>query len=136
PKDCWFEFEFRNLPIDDPDALIKQVTDYAEQVLVPKMQAIRPNTGIEFEFYSAFAGLDTPSGHEVVQLAKALSGSNGTAKVAFGTEAGLISEAGIPAVVCGPGSIDQAHKPDEFIALEQVALCERFMERLLERLTA
>lgn len=136
PKDCWFEFEFRNLPIDDPDALMKQVTDYAEQVLVPKMQAIRPNTGIEFEFYSAFAGLDTPSGHEVVQLAKALSGSNGTAKVAFGTEAGLISEAGIPAVVCGPGSIDQAHKPDEFIALEQIALCERFMERLLERLTA
>src|SRR5690606_27386292 len=52
PKDCWFEFEFRNLPIGDPDALIKQVTDYAEQVLVPKMQAIRPNTGIEFEFYS------------------------------------------------------------------------------------
>jgi acetylornithine deacetylase len=136
PRDCSFDFEFRNLPIDDPQALMKQVTDYAEQVLVPKMRAVRPNTGIEFEFYSAFAGLDTPADHEVVQLAKALTGGNSTAKVAFGTEAGLISQSGIPSVVCGPGSIDQAHKPDEFVALEQLALCERFMERLIERLAA
>lgn len=136
PKDCWFDFEFRNLPIDDPQALMKQVTDYAEQVLVPQMQAIRPNTGIDFEFYSAFAGLDTPDDHEVVQLAKSLTGANSTAKVAFGTEAGQFSQSGIPSVVCGPGSIDQAHKPDEFVSLEQVALCERFMERLIERLAA
>ncbi|SME88201.1 acetylornithine deacetylase [Tistlia consotensis] len=136
PKDCWFDFEFRNLPADDPQALMKQVTDYAEQVLVPRMQAIRPNTGIEFELYSFFSGLDTPADHEVVQLTKALTGANSTSKVAFGTEAGLISEAGIPSVVCGPGSIEQAHKPDEFVSLEQVALCERFMERLIERLAA
>ena len=73
---------------------------------------------------------------EVVGLAKALTGANTTGKVAFGTEAGLFDEDGIPTVVCGPGSIDQAHKPDEFITLEQLALCERFMTRLMDRVSA
>jgi acetylornithine deacetylase len=57
-------------------------------------------------------------------------------KVAFGTEAGLIQQAGMPAIVCGPGSIDQAHKPNEFIAISQLAQCEAFMDRLLARLKA
>jgi acetylornithine deacetylase len=71
---------------------------------------------------------------EIVQLAKALTGANSTGKVAFGTEAGLFQEmAGIPTVVCGPGSIEQAHKPDEFIDLEQIALCEEFLRKLFAR---
>ena len=71
---------------------------------------------------------------EVVQLVKALTGANSTGKVAFGTEAGLFQEmAGIPTVVCGPGSIEQAHKPDEFIALDQVAACEEFIRKLFAR---
>jgi acetylornithine deacetylase len=69
----------------------------------------------------------------VVQLAKSLTGANTTGKVSFGTEAGLFEAGGMPAVVCGPGGIEQAHKPDEFIALEQVAQCERFVLRLFER---
>jgi len=136
PKDCSFEFEFRNLPADDPQTLLAEVQAYAAEVLEPAMRAVRPETGIAFEYLSAFASLDTPEDHEAVELAKALTGANSTTKVAFGTEAGLISEAGIPAVVCGPGSIEQAHKPDEFIALEQVALCERFLDRLIDRLGA
>ena len=68
-----------------------------------------------------------------MELAKALTGGNSTIKVAFGTEAGLFHETGIPAIICGPGSIDQAHKPDEWVTLEQLALCEAFMRRLMDR---
>ena len=70
---------------------------------------------------------------EVTQLAKAASGGNATAKVAFGTEGGLFDQSGIPTIICGPGSIEQAHKPDEFVALDQVAQCETFLRRLVER---
>jgi acetylornithine deacetylase len=82
---------------------------------------------------SHIPGLSTDEDAQVVQLAKALTGQNSTAKVAFGTEAGLFQAGGMPAVVCGPGSIEQAHKPDEFIALEQIAQCEAFMRKLFER---
>jgi len=136
PKDCSFEFEFRYLPADDPEELLAEIKSYAAEVLEPEMRAVRADTGVDFDFISSIAALDTPGDHEVVELVKALTGANATSKVAFGTEAGLFSESGIPAVVCGPGSIDQAHKPDEFVTLEQVALCERFMERLAERIAA
>ena len=136
PKDGAFEFEFRNLPEDDPRALLDEVQRYAHDELEPAMQAIAPDTGFSWEELSAFPGLSTPEDAEVVQLAKALAGSNDTGKVAFGTEAGLFQQTGIPVVICGPGSIAQAHKPDEYVSLEQVALCERFMTRLLERVAA
>ncbi len=134
PGHCSFDFEFRYLPQDDPDALLGEVKRFAEQDLAPAMQEIDPATGFAWEELSSFPGLDLAPGEEVVELAKALSGGNDTGKVAFGTEAGLFDQSGIPTVVCGPGSIDQAHKPDEFVTLEQVALCERFMDRLEERL--
>jgi len=136
PGHCRFEFEFRYLPQDDPDSLLAEVQRYAEREVAPAMQAVDPATGFAWEQVSGFPGLDLAPGAEVIELAKALSGGNATGKVAFGTEAGLFDRHGIPTVVCGPGSIDQAHKPDEFIALEQVALCERFMDRLEERLGA
>ena len=72
-------------------------------------------------------------GEEVVTFAKSLAGRNDHGKVAFGTEAGLFHQrGGIPTVVCGPGSVDQAHKPDEFVSLEQIEKCERFMEKLMD----
>jgi acetylornithine deacetylase len=132
PKDCRFEFEFRHLPVDDPQAMLEEIRAYAAG-LEPEMQRVAPESGIDWHDKSAFPGLDTPEDSEVVQLAKALTGANSTAKVAFGTEAGLFQETGIPTVVCGPGSIEQAHKPDEFIDLEQIALCEDFMARLRDR---
>ncbi len=136
PKDCFFDFEFRNLPEENDEEMFEEVKRYALEVLQPAMQRIDPESGFSFEFLSSFPGLETPGDHEVVQLAKALSGANATSKVAFGTEAGLFSRHAMPAVVCGPGSIEQAHKPNEFVALEQVALCEAFMERLVERVSA
>ena len=136
PKDCHFDFEFRNLPEEDPRLLLQEVQDYAHKELEPAMQAVAAGTGFSWEPLSAFPGLDTPEDAEVVQLAKALAGSNDCGKVAFGTEAGQFQEHGIPTVVCGPGSIEQAHKPDEFVSLEQLALCERFLTRLIDRVAA
>jgi acetylornithine deacetylase len=136
PGACSFEFEFRNLPADDPEALLAELKAYAHQEIEPAMKAIAPDTGFAWEVMSAFPGLETPPDAEVVALAKALSGGNTTGKVAFGTEAGLFHDSGIPAVICGPGSIEQAHKPDEYVSLEQLALCERFMARLADRVAA
>lgn len=131
PRSCEFEFEFRHLPQDNPVALLKEVQDFAA-TLLPEMHAVSVNTGFHWEHQSHIPGLDTSEDSEVVQLAKSLTGANATAKVSFGTEAGLFEQGGMPAVVCGPGSIEQAHKPDEYIALDQVAQCEKFLLRLFK----
>jgi acetylornithine deacetylase len=132
PKDCSFEFEFRHLPAHDPRALLAEAVAFAREELEPAMHAVNRDTGFRFEERSSFPGLATDEAAEVTTLCKAATGANGTSKVAFGTEAGLFEAAGIPTIVCGPGNIDQAHKPDEFIALEQVALCEEFLSRVLD----
>ncbi len=136
PRDCSFDFEFRLLPGDDPEAGIGELRDFAENRLLPEMRAIRPEAAIEFEELSAFPGLATKDDAEITRLVAGMTGANGTGKVSFGTEGGLFQEAGIPTVVCGPGSIEQAHKPDEFIDLEQIALCERFIGRIFDSLVA
>jgi acetylornithine deacetylase len=136
PKDCRFDFEFRFLPGVDGAALVDEVKRFAATRIEPEMKATRAETGIRFEELTTFPGLVVDAEDEVTQLVLALTGANATGKVSFGTEAGLFQEAGIPTVVCGPGSIEQAHKPDEYIALEQVRACERFMRRLLDRVAA
>jgi acetylornithine deacetylase len=137
PKDCRFEFEFRTIAAEDPEALIGEITALARDRLEPEMKAKAPESFIAFEPIYAYPGLATRPDAELVALVKALAGRNDHAKVAFGTEAGLFTERlGIPAVVCGPGSIVQAHKPDEFIALDQVAKGEAFLRRLLDHVAA
>jgi acetylornithine deacetylase len=136
PRDCHFDFEFRYLPGEDVEAMFAEIRDHAERTLQPAMREISAEAGFAWEELSWFPGLATPVDSEIVELAKALSGSNSTIKVAFGTEAGLFDEFGIPTIVCGPGSIEQAHKPDEWVSLEQLALCETFMRRLMERVCA
>ena len=133
PRDCSFEFEFRHLPDDDPEALLDELRRHVAKHIEPEMHAAQPRTGFDFEAMSHIPGLSTDEDADIVQLAKALTGQNTTAKVSFGTEAGLFQGGGMPAVVCGPGSIDQAHKPDEFIAKEQIDQCEAFLRKLFER---
>lgn len=133
PKDCYFDFEFRHIAEDDPDALLAEVQRFAEETLTPQMLANAPDAGFSWQELSRSPGLATREDEEIVALAKALSGSNSTGKVAFATEAGLFQEIGIPTIICGPGSIDQAHKPDEYVALDQIAQCEAFMNRLMDR---
>lgn len=136
PEVCRFLFEFRNLPADSPQDLLEEVQLFAREKLEPAMKAINPETGFSWEEDSSFPGLDTDPGAAVVDLARRFSGSTECRKVAFGTEAGGFDRIGVPAIVCGPGSIQQAHKPDEFIEASQLAACERFVDKLIEHLTA
>jgi acetylornithine deacetylase len=133
PRECRFDWEMRHLPADDPDVIVDEVKRFAASLL-PEMQAVSPNAGIAFEETNTVAALSAKESDEVVQLALALTGANGTGKVSFATEGGFFQQAGIPTVICGPGSIEQAHKADEFIALDQVKQCEDFIDRLIERI--
>lgn len=135
PKDCWFDFEFRYLPADDPRALYAEVQEYARTRLEPAMTRIDPAAGFGWEELSSFPGMETAEDAEVTQLAMAASGGNATTKVAFGTEGGLFDAAGIPTIICGPGNIEQAHKPNEFIEVDQIAQCETFLRRVVERMS-
>ena len=133
PLRCEFVFEFRYLPGEDPDAMFAEVKDYAERQLLPEMRRVVPGVGFAWEELSHIPGLDTRPDDAVVDFAKQLTGANSTGKVSFGTEAGLFQQAGLPTIVCGPGSIEQAHKPNEFIALDQVAQCEDMLRRMIRR---
>lgn len=135
PKHCVFEFEFRFIPGDDPLKYLEALKDQA-RLLEKEMKGVADDARIDFLFKSQYPALSTEEAAEVTSVAKSLSGSNGTGKISFGTEGGLFQEAGLPTVICGPGSIEQAHKPDEWIYLDQIALCEDFMERLVDRLNA
>ena len=134
PHECTFDFEFRYLPGDDPDKLFDEFKTYVTQTLEPEMRAIYANAGFDIELMSQIPAMDNSPETEVVALAQALSGNHDIGKVSYGTEGSQFQRAGISAVVCGPGSIEQAHKPNEYIALDQVARCEAFMRALMVRL--
>ena len=129
PEDCRFHYEFRALPGTDVAALQRRVEDHAA-ALVPAMHAVDAATGIRFETLCAVppfqAALDDPA----VRLAQQLAGTDRTTLVGFGTEAGLFQSAGIASVVCGPGSITQAHQADEYVSLAQLAQAEAFLQAL------
>lgn len=130
PAECQFDFEVRTLPGDDAQAVVEQLHGYAEAELLPQMQAVQADTGITLQPLSAYPGLATAADSQAAELLALLSGSREFTTVAFGTEGGLFHEAGIPTVVCGPGSMDQGHKPDEFISLEQLHGCDAMLRRL------
>lgn len=136
PDDCVADFEFRILPGEDADALVAEVTDFLNGTLLPEMRATDPAAGIALELLSAFPGLDTDPAAPVVTTLQRLTGHGGHIKVAYGTEAGLFHAAGFPSVVCGPGSINEAHKPDEFIEESELAACGAMLRRLLTECVA
>jgi acetylornithine deacetylase len=133
PRDCSFEFEMRHLPLDDPDAIFSELRHYADS-LVPAMHAVEPATFIEFDTLSSMTGFDGSGGNPMVDIARDCVQSPTLHKVSFGTEAALFDAASMPAVICGPGHIEQAHQPNEWVRLEQLARCEAFMERLARHL--
>ncbi len=133
PHEASIVFEVRAVPADDPDAAVAQVLRVAKEEWEPAMRAIDPEAGFTFEVYAGFPGLDTPESDPIVTLAKGLAGRNGHCKVAYGTEAGLFQQAGIPTAIVGPGRIEEAHKPDEYIEAAQLAACDAFVGRLVER---
>ena len=133
PGSCELDFEIRNIPGQDPEPLLQQIVEYAENELEPEMKAINKHCGFEFEHLSGYPGMFTEPDAKVIGFVKALTDMEGVKKISYGTEGGLFTERlGIPTVVCGPGSIEQAHKADEFISLEQVGRMELFMVRLID----
>ncbi|MEM7563921.1 MAG: acetylornithine deacetylase [Pseudomonadota bacterium] len=134
PKECQFEFEIRNLPQQDLDALGHRIKHYAHDVLLPDMQARYPQSNIRFEELSHYPGLRTDPASEIIAYTRSINPDSLVGEpVSFGTEAGLFDRIGINSLVCGPGSIDQAHKPDEFISRAQLLSCDQMIENLVYR---
>lgn len=131
PADCRFDFEIRALPSHDPSDVARELKTYAEQQVLPRMRAVSEQSEIRFSELSAYPGLVTDAHSEAAELIAAFCGSRAFGTVAFGTEGGLFDAAGIPTVVCGPGSMDQGHKPDEFVSLEQLDGCDAMLQRML-----
>lgn len=126
PRDAEFRYEFRDLPTADAVSMQKEVLRHAQSLEVA-MKQIAPEAGFSFETICEIPNFLGDEGDPITRLAKSLSGQDRVTQVAFGTEAGIFKQSGIPTVVCGPGSIEQAHQPDEFVSLEQLAQCEAFM---------
>ena len=136
PNQAVIDFEIRSVAGEDVEGLIARLRDGAEAIVAP-LRATFPEADIRIERLWDYPGLGTPSDAAVVNFVKGLTGANGTMKVAFGTEGGLFdARLGIPTVICGPGSMAQGHKPDEFVTVEQMARCEAMMSALLGRLEA
>lgn len=132
PGHCSFSWECRPLPDLDPEEIITRFNEYAAREVLPRMRARSPHANIETLVRARSPGLAPEDGSPGETLVMKLAQCNETEAVSYNTEAGLFQLADIPTVVCGPGSIDQAHKPDEFIELSQIAECDRFMARLAE----
>jgi acetylornithine deacetylase len=129
PRDAEFRYEFRDLPTADVAAMQGEVVAYAAS-LEPPMKRVTPDAGFRFETICEIPSFLGAADDAVTRLAQRLAGERRTTQVAFGTEAGIFKNAGIRTVVCGPGSINQAHQPDEYVSLEQLARCEAFMRGL------
>ncbi|MEP6608859.1 MAG: acetylornithine deacetylase [Burkholderiaceae bacterium] len=133
PRDCEFTFEMRNLPAASTDQLTREIVEFAQRELLPEMHRVAASAAVTFEPGMNLPAFGIDADHPLVHWAQGLARTAhlGAGAVGFATEASMFSHSGIPTVVIGPGSIDQAHKPDEYISYEQVAACEAFFERLI-----
>jgi acetylornithine deacetylase len=133
-KDCEFVFDCRTLPQSNSDELIAKITDYARE-LEQEMKKIHASSAITFETIANAAPLATPENSPITYLGTALARNNILGRVSFATDAGWLHQAGIPCVVVGPGDIEVAHKPDEFIEISQIQECLSFLDRLRVRMS-
>jgi acetylornithine deacetylase len=130
-RDCAFDWEFRPVPGEDAAALRRRIDDFIMADLLPRLRAGHPDAAVETETMALVPPLVPDPGSPAETLARDLTGANEATTIAFATEAGLFQAAGIPAVICGPGSIEVAHQPDEFITRDQLAAGGAFLDRLL-----
>ncbi|MBG92875.1 MAG: acetylornithine deacetylase [Chloroflexi bacterium] len=133
PKHANFEFEIRAIPLENSKEIVEEIRDFINNRLVPEMKSVYKNASIELDLISNTPGLDTSPTEMIVNEVKNLTtdiGPNAHGKVSYATEAGLFQKAGFPTVICGPGSIEQAHGPDEYITIAQLNLLEQFLSRI------
>lgn len=136
PNLCDIDFEIRNIVQDDPEAILSRISADADAIVAPH-RATFPEAAINIETISGYPGLNAAEDAPAVQLLRQITGDNGPAiKVAFGTEGGLFQAGlGMSTAVCGPGFMDQGHKPDEFVSAQQLKLCDQMLEKLVEVLS-
>jgi len=135
-RDALVTWEYRALPDRDAKAVMARARARALDTILPKYKSRVPEAAIETELHASYPGLMLDADSPAIALAREISGANRVETVAYGTEAGLFQRAGIPAVVCGPGSIGEAHKADEFVALSELEACEKFLRRVIARAAA
>ena len=129
-RECTLKWEFRPIPGADPDAILGRVEYYVARDLLPRMRARAPSTSVETVRDLLVPPFEAGDGSPAIAIARRATGDNDSGTLAFVTEASLFAKAGLPAVICGPGDIAQAHQPDEFVALDQLDACLDFIERI------
>jgi len=130
------EWEMRPVQASDAQFVKDDLRNYCEDVLLPAMRAVCPDADITTEVIGEVEGLEPADANEAKEILMELTGLRSCELVPFGTEAGLFQQYGMSAVVCGPGSIDQAHKPDEYVSLDQLQQCVDMLGRLGDKLSA
>jgi acetylornithine deacetylase len=136
PNRASFDFEIRYLPEENQQAIVTRIKTAAERIAAG-YRTVFDKARFEFMDLQSYPAMNTPVDSEAVKFVHALTGGNSTGKITFGTEGGLFQQAlGTPAVVCGPGNIAVAHKPDEHVSEAQMAQCDRMLERLVEKLSS
>lgn len=136
PNSCEFDWEFRPVPGYDAEATLAAYQRHLDEVINPRLKVQDKACKVENTVWAYLPPLKAEPGSDAETLALSLAAKNDTGVVAFGTEAGHFQSIEFPAVVCGPGDIAQAHKPDEFIEVSQLAACDKFMIRLVEALSS
>ncbi|MGI8458593.1 MAG: acetylornithine deacetylase [Propionibacteriaceae bacterium] len=134
PERCTVSFDFRTVAADDPDKIVAAITTVARE-LETQMRTEHAEAHVEVTVGAQAPALDSSEDGPAYTLAVELGATPSRDRVTYGTEAGQFSDAGIDAVVCGPGDIAQAHGPDEYVELEQILACEQFVDALLAHLT-
>lgn len=132
-KDCWFATDIRAIPTETPRQFYDRYLAYVREEVEPAMQAIHRDTGIDIEILSEVPGLAPETNGAAEELARSLTGDNGSHVVSYGTEAGQFQGAGFSVVVCGPGSIEQAHQPNEYLELSELEKGSQFIQDLIKR---
>jgi len=136
PNRCEIDFEIRNIAADDPEALVAVLQTAATRISA-HAQTVVPEARVEIVEVNSYPGLDTSPTQDAVDFVRSFHPDNEVLKLAFGTEGGLFTaRLGVPVVVCGPGSITQAHKPDEFVEAAQLDQCDAFLAKLIGQLQA
>jgi acetylornithine deacetylase len=132
--DCTVDWEMRPVKTSDADHVKSSIAKYVENDLLPTMRERCPDASIQLETIAEVVGLSPTTKSEALDICKALTGSEEAGVVSFGTEAGLFQEMGISTVVCGPGSIEQAHKPDEYIEISELNQCLKMLDKLIAQI--
>ena len=130
---CHINWETRPVVKDDGVYLNNEIDKFANEILLPEMKKVFSESSIKKEIIGEVTGFDRVKKSEACELVSSLTGDNSREVVSFGTEAGLFQEIGMSTVVCGPGSIEQAHKVDEFIELDELKKCLKFLDRLKDQ---